>query len=433
MTDKKNRDLSLDFLKGLSILMVVFFHNIKLNPASFLDNLCMLACSAAVPCFFLVSGALFFRRSFSLRRHIQKMARFYGVMVAWRALYLLFYHSQGTPVTGSLRALGSYLFLFQSLDGVETSHFWFMEALLTVMLAAPVFKLCMDGHRKLVWYLIAVLFLFNQLLNDGNLIFALIGRFTEKPAWDVSPFAEVNPFSFRHSNYMLYYLLGGILDDPQFSVIRAFRGLSRSFSSDIRTFHWTSGNGSSGIAATNTQKYNHPAGPSRSPLANHLLMIVSGLAGLTFIKYLQSGTFLWQDLHITSAYYWVSTMLIACGMFLLVTRNAGHLFGGTASFVCPADAAPSSAVPGSDFPSRSCCQNPVSRLLACYAKTVGGSTLGIFYLHIPLIFLFTGTLFERFSQYNGWALNLAESLFIVAVACLITRICRRIPVIRFLF
>lgn len=344
------RDLSLDFLKGLSILMVVFFHNLQLNPASVADNLFMLGANAAVPCFFLVSGTLFFARPFDMKKHIRRCIQLYLVMVVWRILYLVFYHTLGTPVPGSLRTLLSYLLFFQNIEGVSTSHFWFMDALLTVMLTAPVLKYCRDTNRRLILYLMALLLLFNQLLADGNLVLAIAARLIGKPAPDISQFAEISPFSLRYSNYMLYYLLGTELAERKESISRKAAG-------------W---------------------------------MACGGLLGLLVIKYLQSGTFRWQELHITSGYYWISTMLLACGCYLLVCT-----------------------LPVSDYAP-----------LSVFAKTAGTSTLGIFYLHTPLITLLTPALFYRLAPWNGWIINMAESLLIVIISCIIVWCGRRIPIIR---
>lgn len=381
MSEQKSRDRALDFLKAVAILLVVCFHNVQLNPASIADSIFMLLCGAAVPCFFLVSGALFFRQRFSMEKHIRRTIRFYLVMVAWRIIYLLIYHHLGAPLSGSLRPLLSYLFLFQSLDGVETSHFWFMDAMLTVMLLAPVLKLCMDEHRKLAYYLMALMFLFNQLVADGNLLFALIARLTGKGAWEVSAFAEISPFSFRYSNYMLYYMLGAVLMEYQEKRLTECQEprLAESLSAKLRSLR-------------------------PHPLLTPCLMMAAGLGGLVLIKYLQSGTFRWQGLHITSAYYWVSTMLLACGMFLLVTQNWNR-------WICPAE----------PTPRKHFCP------LVWFADTVGTSTLGIFYLHIPLIFLLRPVLFEPLAQYNGWLLNLVESLLVVRIACWIIWIGRKIP------
>lgn len=347
------RDLSLDLLKGISMLMVVFFHNLQLNPASIADNLFVLAGNAAVPCFFLVSGTLFFARPFDMKKHIRRWIQLYLVMVSWRILYLWFYHTLGTPVPGSLRTLLSYLLFFQNIDGVATSHFWFIDALLTVMLIAPLLKHCRDTNRRLILYLMALLFLFNQLLADGNLLLAIGAQLIGKPAPDISQFAEISPFSLRHSNYMLYYLLGAELAERKERISARTAGL----------------------------------------------LAAGGLAGLLLIKYLQSGTFCWQGLHITSGYYWISTMLLAGGMYLLTSR-----------------------IPVS-----------ASAPLSLFAKTAGASTLGIFYLHIPLITLLTPSLFDRIAQWNGWIVNMAESLLIVIVSCVIVWIGRRVPVVRRLF
>lgn len=376
-TTSTSRDLSLDFLKGFAMVMVVFFHNVQLNPTSIADNLCMLACNAAVPCFFLVSGCLFFSRPLPLEKHIRRMIRFYLVMVTWRMIYLALYHAWGAPIPGSLRTLVSYLFLFQNIDGVETSHFWFMDAYLTILFAAPLLHFCMKHNRKLIWYALVVLLLFNQLLTTGNLLLACLSRCLGKPALDISAFAEVNPFSFRHSNYMVYYLSGYLLRDA----VSRKEGVKEHADSS----------GLTGRMQPLRRILTGKAAPS--------LMIALGIAGLTLIKYLQSGTLQWQDLHVSSGYYWCSTLILACGMFLLSAQLPYDRCG----------------------------------LLRAFARTVGTSTMGIFYLHIPLIFLLRPAFTSYLSPWNGWLVNLAESLLITAIACTITWGGRRIPIIKHLF
>lgn len=353
MSQKGQRDRTLDFLKGAAIVMVVFFHNMQLNPVSRVDNLFMMVGNTAVPCFFLVSGALFFSRPFTVKRHVVRMVNLYAALVCWRALYLLFYHMLYGAAAGMLRDLLSYLFLFASLDGISSGHLWFIDALLTVLLAAPLFRFCREYDRRLVYYTLIVLFVFNQLLADGNLLIACLAKSAGRSAWEISAFAEINPFSFRHSNYMFYYLLGAELYERRECI------------------------------------------SARIPAA----LCAAGLLGLELIKYIQSGTIRWEGLHLTSGYYWISTALFACGVFLAVY----HL------------------------PLENCAP------LRWFARTVGMSSLGVFYLHIPLISLLTPLLFEKMTAYNGWLLNLSESLLITGIAVAVTWLCRKIPLLRRMF
>ena len=351
----KSRDLSLDFLTGFSMVLVVFFHNLQLNPASVLDNIFVLLANTAVPVFFLVSGALFFHRPFTWKNHARHILQFYLAMIGWKGIYLAAYCSLGVPFPASKRDLLTYLFLFGEVGGIPSGHMWFIAAMLTVLLTAPVLRACMGQDKKLILYLMGIFFVFNQLLADVNLFNALLARMAGKGAWEVSAFGEVNPFSFRYSNYLLYYMLGAYLQEKK--------------------------------------------GRQPTPAWKSVVMVAVGLFGLMIVKYLQSGTFRWQGLHLSSGYYWTSTLLAASGIFLL----AGKIPFGK------------------------------SRLLRGFCQIVGASTLGIFYLHMPLIYVLAPALFVRFAPLNGWAVNLMESLLIVAVSCLIVWVGRKLPVIRRLF
>lgn len=359
-TGNKSRDLSLDFLKSISVVLVVFFHNMQLNPDSIADNLFMMWGNAAVPVFFLVSGALFFTRPFSWKRHIYHILRFYLAMTAWKAIYLAIYHFLGVPFPASRRQLLTYLLLFGDIDGVSTGHLWFIEGMLAVLLAAPFLRVCMERDRNAAVYLLALCFVFNQLVGDANFVTGCLARIVGKEAWNVGSFAEINPLSFQYSNYMFFYMLGGFLQEK-----KQEKAVS---------------------------------------LKANAAMTAVGLMGLMMIKYVQSGTFRWQNTHLSSGYYWISTILIAVGMFL------------SAAYIPMQNT-----------------RSGVGKLVQGFSKAVGTSTLGIFYLHIPLIHILTPRLFQQAAAFNGWTLNLLESLAIVAVCWGIVWAGRKLPVIRWLF
>lgn len=364
-TSSKTRDLSLDLLKAAAIFLVVFFHNMQLNPDSIADNLFMIIGNAAVPCFFMASGAVFFHRPLSMKNQIRRILQVYIVLVIWRIIYLLLYLYWGAPLNGSLRTLCSYLFFFQSMDGIGTAHFWFMDALLTVMLAAPLLYLCyhtaadylppsrlLPGHSTLLVFILGILLLFNQGPAVGNLFLSGVSRLLGKPEPDIAALAEINPFSFRYSNYMTYYLLGALLTEYK-------ERLSGKIAS---------------------------------------IFTGGGILGLLLVKYFQTGSFCWNNIHLSGGYYWLSTMCLATGLFLLATRIAAQRW-------------------------------PVTSWIA---RAVGASTLGIFYLHIPLIYVLTPG-FTQIAAWNGWLLNAAESFLIILLALVIIWTGRKIPLIRTLF
>lgn len=54
----KSRIAYLDKIKGISILLVVFCHSVMLSAGGVLGNIVMCVAWGAVPCFFMVTGAL---------------------------------------------------------------------------------------------------------------------------------------------------------------------------------------------------------------------------------------------------------------------------------------------------------------------------------------------------------------------------------------
>lgn len=348
----RNRDWTLDFLKGCSIVLVIMLHNsVHLNPDGIVDSLCMLLVQIAVPCFFVVSGALFFQGEFSWKKYGRRLIRFYVVYVVWKLLYLLFYHTQGAPWPGE-RMLVSYLFLFQSLPGVTAAHFWFMEAMLTVLLIAPMLYNCWKTNRTVFYYITAVLFFFENGLCAGNLILRVVTGLLGMELFEISDIAAVNPLHFGYSFCILYYMMGGILYENRERVSR-----------------------------------------KRS-----LWMIGAGYLGLFVVRYIQYGCVQWKGLMISSGYFWISTLVMTSGVFLLVSSSrecrwkAAHVF----------------------------------------SKTIGQSTEGIFYLHMPLLCLFDRSLFPYAASWDCWAVNAAEAVLVAAAAFLIVRVLRRIPVLRLL-
>lgn len=280
---RRERDMTLDLIKAFAILMVVFLHNGQLNPDSVLDNISMLLPSAAVPLFFMASGAVFFQSRLDLKKHGKRILRLYLTMVFWKMIYLLVF-LPGYHYGEASREVLSYLLLFQPLDGVATGHFWFFQGMITVLLIAPMFYYCYRGARQqsedgidaraIMRYTVVVLVIFNQLLISGNFLLGVAAQLLGKGAWDITAFAEMNPFSFRYSNFLIYYLLGAVL---------------LQYRDQCKT-------------------------------AVAVLLTLGGVAGLAGIRFWQTGTWAWQGMQLQGIYYWSSTMALSIGLFLLAYR-----------------------------------------------------------------------------------------------------------------
>lgn len=271
---KSLRDIDLDILKALAITMVVFFHNMQLDSESIIDNALMMFCNAAVPVFFMVTGAVQLTRDnkFDEKKHIKTVIKMYLGIVCWKIIYAVFMHEfYGVHIDGSLSNIINYVFLFQGIDGVPTEHFWYIKALIAMYFILPILRLCRD--KKTEFYLMAVLFIFSCIMFDLSLIFELVAKFTAKNIPNAMLLTEISPFNPTYAIYILYMFIGKCLYEQK---------------EKLHEYKKTASYG-----------------------------IVFGMIGIIAVKYIQSGTLQWQGIHIVSGYYYCSTMLIAVGIFIL--------------------------------------------------------------------------------------------------------------------
>ena len=356
----RERDLTLDLVKGIAILLVIMVHNMAhTNGESAADMVVMTFSQCAIPCFFMAAGAVYLNgpgdpAGFGKKdavKQFRKIFRVYLGLAFWKALYLAVYHSFGAPVPG-MREILTYVFIFGSLPGVNTSHFWFMEAYITILLIAPLLKEVYLRNRGLFLYIAFVLFLFENGLTGAGLLVRLFCQFIlHKEPFLLGNFGAVDPFHFQYSFCIFYYMVGGILYEKRREI------------------------------------------PRRHAAA----LFIAGLLGLILIRYSQYETFLWKGSMVVSGHFWVSTLLMAAGFFLLLTDLAG--------------------TEGPDVPGAG---SGLPRAAEFFARTVGQSTEMIFYIHMPLLVMIDRALYPRLLPYDGILLCAAESLIPAALGVLLT-------------
>lgn len=347
---KSNRDVHLDLLKALAITMVVFFHNAQLNPNGIIDNALMMFCNSAVPIFFMVTGAVQLTREGTVdpKRHIKKVMVLYLYVICWKMIYAIFMHFfYHVHIDGSLSNLVNYVFLFQEVPGVSTGHFWYFQALITMYLILPLLRICKD--EKIIGYLMLVLFGFSSVVFDLALFFQFIGKITGKNIPNALLLTQMSPFHPTYAIYILCMFLGKCIYEQK----------GKCFC------------------------YKKVA----------LFSIGLGLVGLMVIKYIQSGVWTWQGVHIVSGYYYCSTLLIASGVFIF--------FVGRKS---------------------------ISKVEYWIGKNIGQYTLGIFFLHILVYTILENILYKTIAPFNHWYINLIESAVIVGVSAMCTVIFEKVKI-----
>ena len=205
---RRERDLTLDLIKGIAILLVIMVHNMAhTNGESAADMVVMTFSQCAIPCFFMAAGAVYlngpgdpagFGKGDAVKQ-FRKILRVYLGLAFWKAVYLAVYHSFGAPVPG-MRDILTYVFIFGSLLGVNTSHFWFMEAYITILLIAPLLKEVYLRNRGLFLYIAFVLFLFENGLTGAGLLVRLFCQFIlHKEPFLLGNLGAVDPFHFQYS------------------------------------------------------------------------------------------------------------------------------------------------------------------------------------------------------------------------------------------
>lgn len=85
-----NRIKYLDIIKTVSIFLVVFCHVPLLKYDSRIDNIAMLLCWSAVPCFFMCTGALYLNKEWKMEKYIKNMYNLFKYMYLENYLFDIF-------------------------------------------------------------------------------------------------------------------------------------------------------------------------------------------------------------------------------------------------------------------------------------------------------------------------------------------------------
>lgn len=132
----------------------------------------------------------------------------------------------------------------------------------------------------------------------------------------------------------------------------------------------------------------------RLPSILFLILMMLGTFGLMFIKWKQTGSFTWSNTYLKNGYYWISTMFVAFGIYGLFLNLEKEYRG------------------------------------LSFLKKIGKETLGIYYLHYIILYIYIKYWNLYFEEYNSVAANILKTAIVVVLCLAITKVLKKILVIR---
>jgi len=233
----KERYAFLDLLKCIAIFFVLLYHFSYYNYNFLTDDgiipyvyyyiRAILSC--CVPLFFFINGALILNKPFDIKKHAKKLLRIVVLTLIWALIELIVI----------MFIKGEHLSLFEIFKGIVQlkqgwiNHLWFMGALFTVYIFAPIIKSAFDsseGKKNFYFFFIAFC-----LFSFGNTIFSMcvncLEYFRKADYLDNSTnyFAGFNNIKGMLGYSLSYFMLGGVMfanrkkmNDKRFKIYSIF-------------------------------------------------------------------------------------------------------------------------------------------------------------------------------------------------------------------
>lgn len=124
------------------------------------------------------------------------------------------------------------------------------------------------------------------------------------------------------------------------------------------------------------------------------LGIILSLTGLIFIKYTINSTFKWEGIYLVNGYGRLCTFIMSISTFIFIQNLSIK-----------------------------------NKYIDKIINGIGGSTLGIYYMHIPILSLFNKYLYKLISV-RGVTINLIKTTTVIFIAWGFIRIIKKIPFLK---
>ena len=142
------RDKKLDFLRTISMILVVVIHVCNcycrnysnISNISYLVSVTFNALSRiSVPIFFMISGSLLADKKYNKKKYKSRISKYSILLILWTIIYLLWEHFY----------LGQTNFNFkQLLFSPDRAHLWFLYAIIAIYIAQPFISAIVNNISK---------------------------------------------------------------------------------------------------------------------------------------------------------------------------------------------------------------------------------------------------------------------------------------------
>lgn len=212
----KTRQVSIDLLECIAILLVLIYHGTLyssdiLNEPTYIHYARYLFRTIFSPCvslFFFANGYLLFNKELNLKKHIYKIFHLIILCGVWgigKIIILMPIENEFLSLKEIIKAL------WQWKQGWINS-LWFLGALVCIYMLFPILKVSYDYNKKVFSYFIAICAIFtfgNVLLNEGATILSTTILHRSTTLQGLNFFNMFNPFRGIYGYAFVYFCVGG--------------------------------------------------------------------------------------------------------------------------------------------------------------------------------------------------------------------------------
>ena len=210
--NKNKRIYYLDFLKAISIILVIYVHYPWINESK-ASNISMCITIIAVPLFFMVNGTLMLMKKLDIKKHFKKIIIITTSCIIWKILiFFICLITKKIEISNyKIYEILLYLFTANNLKGVPTEHFWFLYALIKIYIIYPFVYMAMKKDRKYLIIILVLCVTFSFGIDMLNKTSIFLNNKFGMPKISFNTFKDTyNPIG-SNTQYLSFFILGYLI------------------------------------------------------------------------------------------------------------------------------------------------------------------------------------------------------------------------------